>query len=1080
MAARVRNQPWAPCATNANLRTPPTPGGPGNCPPGGDLDLHVGWDRFEKLMLDLVQRVLGLRGVRFRRYGTLGQKQHGIDLAGRDPDGAYVVVQCKDYRSFTKADLRRAVATFASGRRPFHATHLIVATSANTEPTQVFDELATLQGEHPELTLDLWGAEQINDYLRRNADIVARFWTRETAATFCTAAPLPGVPAPPPDRQLQAARILVGPLKTSDVLATLRQAEEKRVGTPHESAVLYRELAEQLEAAGHRGHAAVMRDRQTGALREAGQSAEAAAVIARLAVNALNRGERDEARRLKHMLTEVVNETNASADSEPAEPRRHAALVAAAVDYVGDPLGRPDDLLRALSDPDATTVPYHPELVLVLAEGVAAGLPHQLGELDPLLRSTIGQLGAAGSEEIGIRLRLVLAEYDHEERRVLGSVARKHELPGRLAALVSAREARRCAQESRLDEAVEHWRDAVLYGIHDGLADDAADWLYAIRSARHLLGPLVAGIDDEHHLAQALRHTASDRLLNRAQRPSERARAAVLDDRPRVAVLHARQWLTDAFITGSWAVELEAARFLGDLYRDNEEPEAAAELFARSGSAKKIEELAEQVGDRLIPVTLDREEPWWTTSARIVLTIAQADLLPDKAAAALLEELTDLAARGRDGELIDRFGGGGVTDRATAGACAFAHRSTAEQAMTVLDLLAADVPRQPNQFRDSDDAHAATCIDIATTHPQLAVPALTRLFDLASHDARKAVALTADDRVLDLIKGNVGSSGPSLPLLTTEQRDVLRTAALRLADGQSPITQALRHELAPHEPAALEAAHRAADRILTRPDPQAGQTAFGSLIVTDAYLASLLDQPERTACLEKLLSIAEDAREAAMNRQNALDAAANLVLHAEPAVRAAVFQRSKHFVTGAQDGSAHDDEMTGPAHPLSFLRISMGTATLRGQGLRLAGCASSDDAERRWVRDRAVDLLRSGEDSLIQQAALALAAMDSVTTELDADLLAAHHHVNVRQLSAHLCVRQPERYRVAALRLAEDRNPRVRRVLAEAAARAYAQNPEGLREIVGVLASDARHSIRTAARPSAGVDQVSSAATADP
>lgn len=86
-------------------------------------------------MLDLVQRVLGLRGVRFRRYGTLGQKQHGIDLAGSDPNGAFVVVQCKDYKSFTKADLRKAVATFVSGRRPFGAAHLIVVTSATTEPT---------------------------------------------------------------------------------------------------------------------------------------------------------------------------------------------------------------------------------------------------------------------------------------------------------------------------------------------------------------------------------------------------------------------------------------------------------------------------------------------------------------------------------------------------------------------------------------------------------------------------------------------------------------------------------------------------------------------------------------------------------------------------------------------------------------------------------------------------------------------------------------------------------------------------------------------------------------------------------
>ncbi|WP_327009774.1 hypothetical protein OHA72_22600 [Dactylosporangium sp. NBC_01737] len=1015
-------------------------------------------------MLDLVQRVLGLRGVRFRRYGRLGQKQHGIDLAGRDPDGAYVVVQCKDYKSFTKADLQRAVAAFTSGRRPFDATHLIVATSANTEATQVFDELSTLQGSHPELALDLWGAEQINDHLRRNADVVVRFWTRETAATFCTA-PLPGVPAPPPDRQLQADRILVGPLKTPDVLLKLQTADRKRDTAPDESAELYRELAEQLEAARHRGHAAVLRGRQTGALRDAGRPVEAAAVTARLAVDAIHRGERDEARRLHHVLTKIVAETASDTDSESVEPHRHAALVSTAVEYVGDPLGRPDHLLDALSDPDAETVPYHAELVLILAEGVAACLPQRLHDLDGLLRSAVQRLGADNLSEFGVRLRLVVAEYDQDERRILRGVARRHEVSGRLTALISAREARRCAQESQLDDAVVHWRDAVYYGIHDGLAEDAADWLYAVRTLKSLLGLPIGGAEDEHHLAQALRHTASDRLLDRARHPSEQARAAVLEKHPNVAVLHARQWLTDAFITGSWANELEAERFLGDLYRDNTEIELAAELLARSGSTTNLEALAEQAGDRLIPVRLDRDEPWWTTHARIALAIAQADLLPDDAAAALLAELTDLAVRGRDGELIDRYGGDGLTQRATNGACAIAHRSTAADAAAVLELLAQDVPREPNRFKNSDDAHAAACVEIAVAHPSLAVPALTRLFDLAGHGVRKAINLTIDDRTLNLIKGSAGSSGPILPILTSQQRGVLRTAALQLAEGQLPIVHILRHELAPDCPAAQQAARLARDRILTRPDPNPGHTTFGSMIITDAYLAGLLEQPDRTACLAKLLNIAEDIREAAMNRQNALDAAANLVITAEPEARANAFQRSKQFVTGAQDGSAYDDEVTGPAHPLSFIRTSLGTATLRGQGLRLAGCAASDDNDRRWVRDQAVVALRSDDDFLVQHAALALAAMETVTSELNANLLAAHRHVNVRQLSAHMCVRQPERHRETALGLTKDREPRVRRVLAEAAARAHAQNPAGLQELIEILVTDARHSIRTIAQP---------------
>lgn len=99
--------------------------------------------------------------------------------------------------------------------------------------------MATLQDEHPDLELDLWGSEQLNDHLRDHADIVARFWTRETAAVFCTGAPRPGVPAPLPDRQEQAEKILVGPLKTSNVTPLLREADAKRSEKPAESAVLY-------------------------------------------------------------------------------------------------------------------------------------------------------------------------------------------------------------------------------------------------------------------------------------------------------------------------------------------------------------------------------------------------------------------------------------------------------------------------------------------------------------------------------------------------------------------------------------------------------------------------------------------------------------------------------------------------------------------------------------------------------------------------------------------------------------------------------------------------------------------------
>lgn len=152
------NEPaWNPVSTDTFLSRPSVPGSPGNVSAGEDLRLDIGWDRFEQLMISVAQDILGLDQVQFRRYGTSGQAQHGIDLAGRGADGTYTVVQCKEYDTFAPADLRAAVTTFVRGRRPFGAKHFIVVVSTVTRTTQLEDELGALQDQHTDLDLELWG-----------------------------------------------------------------------------------------------------------------------------------------------------------------------------------------------------------------------------------------------------------------------------------------------------------------------------------------------------------------------------------------------------------------------------------------------------------------------------------------------------------------------------------------------------------------------------------------------------------------------------------------------------------------------------------------------------------------------------------------------------------------------------------------------------------------------------------------------------------------------------------------------------------------------------------------------------------
>jgi len=166
--------------------------------------------------------------------------------------------------------------------------------------------------------------------------------------------------------------------------------------------------------------------------------------------------------------------------------------------------------------------------------------------------------------------------------------------------------------------------------------------------------------------------------------------------------------------------------------------------------------------------------------------------------------------------------------------------------------------------------------------------------------------------------------------------------------------------------------------------------------------------------------IAADRREAASNRQDALTAAGNLVLEQDDDVKAEVHARSRMFVGGGQDGSSLDAETTNP-HPLSSMRIDLGSASLRAVGLRLAQCSATTQEDKSWVRDRGAVMLGSDDEQLVRMAALTLPRLGAdVIGDLDASLLAGHPLPVVRQLSAVVAVAAPLKYRLTLEALAAD------------------------------------------------------------
>jgi hypothetical protein len=1138
-APRVEGEPvWRSIFSDPVLARPPAPGSPGNVPPGDDLRLDIGWDRFEQLLVFVAQGVLGLNRVRFRRYGVSGQAQHGIDLAGRRTDGAHTVVQCKQYDTFTPADLRAAVDKFTKGKRPFGAKHLIVAVSTVARTTQIEDELARLQDENPGLDIELWGAEQINDVLRERADIVSRFWTRETAETFCTGAPLPGVAAPPPNWIRVADQILLSPLGVDGLDEQLDEADSLRTSHPAAAAATYQQLADALAAEGFTGHAHVLRRKQLDALADAGELDAAAALAAQLAATALHQADLDQARLLGHQLDELVrrqaqNTRTKAADSTGSEApetvgisaatARHAELIRAAVTGAIHPLGDSGALITVLRNPPAGLTPptYQPLLVLLLAEMTLADVvitpPDQrvvadaddatapatdpvaarLAELDDLITSALTQLADTPSattvdKDINLRLQLLRACYNADERTNLLTLARQLRLPRSHAALVLAAQARREAIDGSAAEAVEHWRQAVAHAIYEGRTDDAAGWLYAIRAANVYYGPWTDNIDEEHLLAQALPKTGSGRLIRRIRDPETDARRAALNDHPIEAIRAARRWLADSIVIGDWGDEAAATELLGDLYARHTEPDRAASCFQWAGETKKLTKLADEVGDRLLPQAPVGLGPWWQQTTSLAVAAVQHDLIDDDTAAGLLRTLLDIVTRGRAGELIDSIDHS-LTLQATKTACMLAGRGTSEDAQALLDLMASDVARAENHFHPHDEQHVQACHTIAAHHQRLTWPALGRIFDLAEVGTHEALKTLHGRLVLDLLRepspdqaspptGTPGRSRSSS--LTLQQRQLLRERLHAMAAAGRYEAGLAVSELGEIDQAVTERAIAARDRLLNRIEPDGHRHAFGTTMVPDSYLVTFLGLADQRACLDKMLTIAADRREAALNRQDALTAASNLVREQNDDVKADVHARSRAFVNGDQNGSSLDAETTEP-HPLSSMKINFGSASLRAAGLRLAQCSAVTDDDRMWVRDRAAVMLSADDKSLVHASAVTLSRLGSdVIRDLDATLLVGHPQRVVRELAAFIAAAAPVRYAQTLRALAADPDRIVRTQLAERLHDAYTQpagaviesgepNPNDtdsqhaaraiITEFLGTLSADIRHSVRRAA-----------------
>jgi hypothetical protein len=187
------------------------------------------------------------------------------------------------------------------------------------------------------------------------------------------------------------------------------------------------------------------------------------------------------------------------------------------------------------------------------------------------------------------------------------------------------------------------------------------------------------------------------------------------------------------------------------LYADNAEPERAALCYQWAGATEKLIQLANDVGDRLLPLAPVGAGPWWQQVTSLAAVAAQHDLLDDATAGRILKALLDFIPRIRPGELIDNPGRA-LTVKAIRAACALAGRGTVQDAQALLRLFVHDVVRNKNTYQLHDEKHVKACLAIAARHTELAWPALVRLFDLAEVGVHEADEALHDRFVVDQLR----------------------------------------------------------------------------------------------------------------------------------------------------------------------------------------------------------------------------------------------------------------------------------------------------------------------------------------
>ncbi|MFC7482923.1 hypothetical protein ACFQX7_27085 [Luedemannella flava] len=390
---------------------------------------------------------------------------------------------------------------------------------------------------------------------------------------------------------VDADAVVRGPVAAVGLTDMLDKAERMLADADPAAASSYAQIASRLEAAGYWPHAAFMRRQEAEATQRAGHPDEAMIALMGLAWNHL----------------EVVQPWEAGFALEDGRRPDWAEKLSISVGRARKAVGaavwvaKGSDLEGFIAAFDALEEgdPYRERAAAFLCEeAIAAAAPQHVVERRNVLEAIVLASAARhddAAQRSAARVQMCLADATGRWAAITPEIHRRYRRP--IVAWAHARYGRYLALSGDGPGAQQQYLLAIERACVERMFDDAADWLYALRTVRHWYSDI--GRDEQHPLAQALRANSTPSGLPGSPHTAEHARRAMLDlDSPSEALRTAQRWRWQTVVRGQLAEELEAVRSLAQLQQRLGQVEEAVHSFVRAGAPDQAAKAAKALPDR--------------------------------------------------------------------------------------------------------------------------------------------------------------------------------------------------------------------------------------------------------------------------------------------------------------------------------------------------------------------------------------------------------------------------------------------------------------------------------------------------